>query len=210
MAIKIKAMPVILVCLFLCSALALILGAPNSYRNAILMVMDQIHSVVATVIATIALTYLFPGDILSCRLEKQWQSYFQHKDAQAIRAIQDRFQCCGFRSTHDRAWPFKDRNHGDNACETQLGYQRSCYSPWQGQYQSASWMVFAAAALIWVMKIGFVHFNRPRPSWMSTAPSREAGSYQRITDSGLENEGHTDQGVRVQAATGFPPSNEWE
>lgn len=73
---------------------------------------------------------------------------------------QDTNQCCGLRSVHDRAWPFKDRDHGDNACEMQLGYHRSCLTPWRVQQQNVSWMIFAAAALIWATKVSHI---RPLP-----------------------------------------------
>lgn len=133
-------------------------NAPNVLRSRIVSIIDQLHSVLLTVIATVALTYLFPDKILSCHLEQQWQSYFQAKDTQAIRAIQDGFQCCGLRSIHDRAWPFKDRNHGDNACEVQLGYHQSCLVPWSGQQQVTSWIVFAAAVLSWAVKVSSAGF----------------------------------------------------
>lgn len=133
-------------------------NVPNTLRSRIVSIADQLHSVLLTAIATVALTYLFPDNILSCHLEQQWQSYFQAKDTQSIRAIQDGFQCCGLRSIRDRAWPFKDRNHGDNACEVQLGYRQSCFMPWSEQQQTASWMVFAAAALSWAVKVSFMGF----------------------------------------------------
>lgn len=128
----------------------------NLYRWRILSVIDQIHSIASTIIATVVLTYLFPNSIFSCRLEQQWQSFFQARDATAIRAIQDTFRCCGLRSIHDRAWPFKDRDHGDNACELQYGYRQSCLVPWGSQQRVASWMVFTAAFLVWAVKVSFV------------------------------------------------------
>lgn len=126
---------------------------PNTLRARIILIVDQLHSIFLTAIATIALTYIFPENVLSCHLDQQWQSLFQQKNAQSIRTIQDSFQCCGLRSIHDRAWPFKDRNHGDNACELQFGYHQSCFIPWSEQQQTTSWLVFAAAFLSWVAKV---------------------------------------------------------
>jgi hypothetical protein len=116
---------------------------------------DQLLTILPAVIATIALSYLSPGEILTCRLEEQWKSYFQSKNVRAIRAIQDGLQCCGFRSIHDRAWPFKDATHGDNACELQFGYGRSCLVPWREQEENATWMVFTAAVLAFVLKVHY-------------------------------------------------------
>ena len=114
------------------------------------------QTIMSTIADTVALAYLFPDRILSCNLEQQWQGFFQLKNAHAIRSIQDEFRCCGLRSLHDRAWPFKDRTHGDNACELQLGYQRSCFAPWREQQQNTSWMIFAAVSFVFAAKVGLL------------------------------------------------------
>ncbi|KAL4869023.1 hypothetical protein BDV12DRAFT_168481 [Aspergillus spectabilis] len=149
-------------------------------------IVNHLHTILLTVIATVALSYLFPETALSCQLEQQWQAFFQLKNSHAIRAIQNRFQCCGFRSIHDRAWPFKDRNHGDNACELQLGYQRSCFGPWREMQQGTSWMVFAAVLCVLVAKAGFARFSNRRASWMDTRFLADRRDPQRISDAGLE------------------------
>lgn len=123
-------------------------------------ILSQSQTVISTILATIALAYLFPDRILSCNLEQQWQGFFQSKNSHTIRSIQDEFRCCGLRSLHDRAWPFKDRDHGVNACELQLGYQRSCFAPWRERQQSASWTVFAAAVLVFVVRVGLLKLPR--------------------------------------------------
>lgn len=181
-------------------------NARTTIWNRIASIADQIHSILLSAIASVALAYLFPDNILACHLEQQWQAFFQSKNAHAIRTIQDSNQCCGLRSVHDRAWPFKDREHGDNACELQLGYHRSCLAPWRAQQQNVSWMIFAAAALIWAIKvhydsalhdgmsysnyaqIGYVQFGGGRPSWMSIVSSRNKGGYRRITQPELRDE----------------------
>ena len=124
--------------------------------NTIFNTLNQMQTIMSTIAATVALAYLFPDRILSCNLEQQWQGFFQLKNAHAIRSIQDEFRCCGLRSLHDRAWPFKDRTHGDNACELQLGYQRSCFAPWREQQQNTSWMIFAAVIFVFVAKVGLL------------------------------------------------------
>jgi hypothetical protein len=116
-------------------------------------VWDQLLAILPTVLATLALAYLYPESILGCRLDQQWQSFFQAKDSRAIRSIQDSLRCCGLRSIHDRAWPFKDKDHGDDACQLQLGYDRSCFAPWRQQQQGVAWMVVTAAVLIWATKV---------------------------------------------------------
>ncbi|KAF7622362.1 hypothetical protein AFLA_008901 [Aspergillus flavus NRRL3357] len=103
-----------------------------------------------------------------CQLNNQWQSYYHNKDSRAIRAIQDSLHCCGFRSVKDRAWPFKDRTHDDDACVEQIGYARACLGPWEQEDKGAAWMVLWAAVLILVVKIASSQLNRS-PGWMGRA-----------------------------------------
>ncbi|KAJ5588574.1 hypothetical protein N7537_011252 [Penicillium hordei] len=141
----------------------------RNYRwSTIPRILDQVQTVISTIVATVALAYLFPDRILSCNLDQQWQEFFKSKNSHAIRSIQDEFRCCGLRSVHDRAWPFKDRNHGDNACELQLGYQRSCFAPWREHQHRTSWMVFAAVIFVFAAKIAFIRISGRPTGWMST------------------------------------------
>ncbi|BCS20507.1 uncharacterized protein APUU_20939S [Aspergillus puulaauensis] len=151
-----------------------------------IQILNHIHTILLTAIATIALSYIFPGNILSCHLEQQWQTYFHNKDAHAIRAIQDQYQCCGLRSIHDRAWPFKGNDNGDNACELQFGYRQSCMVPWRGVQEGTSWMVFAAVLGISLVKIGFAQLSSRRASWMSSQFLGSERNRQRISGPGLE------------------------
>ncbi|RAQ62990.1 hypothetical protein COH21_013025, partial [Aspergillus flavus] len=80
----------------------------------------------------------------------------------------DSLHCCGFRSVKDRAWPFKDRTHDDDACVEQIGYARACLGPWEQEDKGAAWMVLWAAVLILVVKIASSQLNRS-PGWMGRA-----------------------------------------
>lgn len=155
----------------------------NRRWNTIFSIISQMQSVISTIAATVALAYLFPDRILSCNLEQQWQGFFHSKNSKAIRSIQDELRCCGLRSLHDRAWPFKDRNHGDNACELQLGYRRSCFAPWKEQQQKTSWMIFAAVIFVFAAKVSFLlHWDSWFDSWSSFTP------YRSLSFSFLDNE----------------------
>lgn len=70
-----------------------------------------------TILLTYALSALNPN-FLSCQLETQWLALFRHKNSASIRNIQDRFDCCGFKSVLDKAWPFPSKleKHGADAC----------------------------------------------------------------------------------------------
>ncbi|KAI2974330.1 transcriptional regulator family: Fungal Specific TF [Aspergillus niger] len=186
----------------------------SSPWRRLLPVMNHLQSIITTIIATVALAYLYPESITTCRLEQEWQSYFRAKDAQPIRAIQDEFRCCGFRSIHDRAWPFKDKTTGDDACEVQFNYGTSCLVPWRQQQQSASWMVFVAAVLTLLMKVALYQAMRQRPSWMTMQFGRQARSQQYITPAALEDEDANDDAEGGRRGAFLPRAgprldNEW-
>ncbi|KAL2870736.1 uncharacterized protein BJX67DRAFT_246288 [Aspergillus lucknowensis] len=157
-----------------------------------LELLNYAHTIVLSVTATVALAYLYPDPVLSCYLDQQWQTFYRKKNSHAIRVIQDTFRCCGLRSTHDRAWPFKDRNHGDNACELQLGYRRSCLSPWREVQMETSWMVVAAVMFVLVVKITFEQLSGRRTSWMNTRVLQSGRETPRISGPELE-EGDGDE-----------------
>ncbi|KAJ5100787.1 hypothetical protein N7456_006839 [Penicillium angulare] len=188
----------------------------NGRWNNIFSILDHVQTIISTSVATLALAYLFPDRILSCNLDQQWQAFFQSKNSHAIRSIQDEFQCCGLRSLHDRAWPFKDRNHGDNACELQLGYQRSCFAPWREQQQNTSWMIFAAVVFMLASKIAFVQLPGQRMSWMSAQSGIMWPAYQRISHPRVQNEEDNENGVHEEGRRTFLTQsntqgrNDWE
>ncbi|KAJ5783974.1 uncharacterized protein N7518_009651 [Penicillium psychrosexuale] len=182
--------------------------ARNYQWNTISGILNHAQTAISTIVATLALAYLFPDRILSCNLEQQWQEFFRSKNSQAIRSIQDELRCCGLRSIHDRAWPFKDRTHGDNACELQLGYQRSCFAPWREYQQRTSWMVFAAAVFVLAAKIAFVRISSHRMSWMSTGSVNRRAGYQRILQPEVQDEGDGENGIPEEPRrTLLPQSN---
>ncbi|KAB8232592.1 uncharacterized protein BDW43DRAFT_279015 [Aspergillus alliaceus] len=106
--------------------------------NTIFFFLFKCQSVLEIVVVAVVPSRVMPNSTLRCHIEEQWQSYFQAKYSCAFRTIQTKLQCRGIRSLHDRVWPFKDREHGDNTCEVQLGYQRSYYSPWKEQQRLVS------------------------------------------------------------------------
>ena len=128
-------------------------NTPTFRNRFITSVISYLLTILPSGLATLALTYLFAPDLLVCQLNNQWQSYYHNKDSRAIRAIQDSLHCCGFRSVKDRAWPFKDRTHDDDACVEQIGYARACLGPWEQEDKGAAWMVLWAAVLILVVKV---------------------------------------------------------
>ncbi|KAL3460410.1 hypothetical protein BJX64DRAFT_263044 [Aspergillus heterothallicus] len=180
-------------------------NAPRRWSQP-LQFLNHAHTIILSIVATAALAYLYPDDILTCHLNNQWQYFFQHKDAHAIRAVQDRYQCCGFRSIHDRAWPFKDHDHGDNACELQLGYRRSCFEPWRGAQRRTSWMVVAAVVCVLILKVGVWQIPRRRTSWMNSRVLENGGEEPRSSRPRLEDGEHDAENDSEARRALFPRS----
>lgn len=94
-----------------------------------------------TVVTTLALTYMLPPASLPCGLEIRWQKLYSNNNESAIKAIQDAFNCCGFHSPKDRAWPFGQ----PSSCGEIFGRNKSCLGEWRKAEQiNAGLIVFVA------------------------------------------------------------------
>ncbi|KAM0806137.1 hypothetical protein BDR22DRAFT_791199, partial [Usnea florida] len=106
-----------------------------------------------TAIATLALTHVAPPSELICGLERQWSTLFSDRNAEAIRSIQDQFQCCGFRSVQDRAWPFPGRDHTAKACVEAFGRSSSCLGSWRQMEQVTGGLILLIAIVTFLLKV---------------------------------------------------------
>ncbi|PNS16950.1 hypothetical protein CAC42_4914 [Sphaceloma murrayae] len=120
-----------------------------------------------TVVATLAGTRISPIDGLNCNLQERWQGLFHDKNVDRMRKIQDAFQCCGFRNVRDMAWPFPDRDHGADACQTLYKGQRTsgCLEGWRGEERTASalMLVVAIGTFLWMVAVIAVPVAQPKP-----------------------------------------------
>lgn len=106
-----------------------------------------------TVMATLSLTHMLPPSQLNCGLEQRWHQLFSNKNANVVRAIQDRHQCCGFNSPRDRAWPFPDRSHTATACIETFGRRASCRGGWRQDEQVAAGLMLLVALVAFLLKV---------------------------------------------------------
>jgi hypothetical protein len=86
--------------------------------------------ILETVLATLASTHLASTDSLSCPLQERWKRMYVNKDAARIQHIQDAFDCCGFRSPQDMAFPFPQGHQGAQTCVVRYDRHASCMEPW--------------------------------------------------------------------------------
>ncbi|KAH8686032.1 tetraspanin Tsp3 [Tricladium varicosporioides] len=125
------------------------------YRLAIpLVVVIGFQLIYETIVATLALTHMIPPANLSCGLNDQWQKMFREKNEEAIKAIQDSFNCCGFNSVVDRAYPFPKNAASD--CATRYERNKSCFGQWRKAEQVNAGLLLLVALLVFIVKAGSI------------------------------------------------------
>ncbi|KAF6224254.1 hypothetical protein HO133_010829 [Letharia lupina] len=162
-----------------------------------------------TVIATLALTHVAPPSELICGLERQWGALFSSKNADAIRRIQEQFQCCGFRNVQDRAWPFPDRSHTARACVEAFGRGSSCLGGWRQMEQVTGGLILLVAVVAFLLKLLMLVLYRTQSPFLSSAwTARSSLTDAEGEDNGLSSgngDGDNIRGRIVDAYHDEPP-----
>lgn len=104
-----------------------------------------------TAIAVLALTHILPPSALSCGLNERWTKLYIAKDARGIRAIQDAFECCGFKTVKDRAFPFT--SNSPSTCAADFRRSQSCLAPWRGAEQWTAGLLLLVAVAVFLIKV---------------------------------------------------------
>jgi len=135
-----------------------------------------------TVIATLALNHILPPDALVCGLESTWKKLYGDKNQKAIRAIQDSFECCGFRSVVDKAYPFTD--HKPSPCAEIFGRSRSCFGAWREAEQVNAGLFLLVAVIVFIIKVLSVISLLTSSSWAHPSWGR---AFKRRTSNHTED-----------------------
>jgi len=125
----------------------------RTWSSLYLILILVLQLIYETVIATLALTYMAPPSSLHCGLEEQWKRLRMAKDETAIKKIQDTFDCCGFNTVLDRAWPFPSDGVDDKECQRRFHRTQSCAGPWRQAEQTNAGVFLIVAAVIFVGKV---------------------------------------------------------
>lgn len=96
---------------------ALSRGGPRRNRNTpspppralFTIIANVLILVYSTVIITLLGTHTGPTSQLLCGLNDRWMSMYKDKNGEAIKAIQDTFQCCGLHRRGIRRFHFRTR-----------------------------------------------------------------------------------------------------
>lgn len=128
-------------------------GKSRKRHDALLArALQVVQALCTTVLATLLFSNIVPSAVRDCLLSTIWQRLFSIHDAEAIRRIQDTFNCCGFNTVRDRAWPFADHQSARRCAET-YGRQVSCAQPWLRALQQSSGLDFGIVLAVGLFQI---------------------------------------------------------
>ncbi|KAF1929453.1 uncharacterized protein M421DRAFT_419984 [Didymella exigua CBS 183.55] len=131
-----------------------------------IIVANFIIFIYSTVVITLLGTHAAPPPELDCGLRRQWQSLFRAKDSSSLRAIQDQYNCCGFTSSHDMAWPFPGKGVSQDACEKLSGNTKGCLGPWKADEQHIAGLLMGVVGLVVVWAFAIIAIPTQRESWL--------------------------------------------
>ena len=107
-----------------------------------------------SVLATLAGTHISPTGSLTCALRETWERLYRMKDGDSIKVIQDTFQCCGFNSVRDMAFPFAENSrHGANACVERYERNEACFEPWRAEERKVAIMLLVVPVAVFLWKV---------------------------------------------------------
>jgi len=129
-------------------------------RPPLVIVANTIIFIYSTVVITLLGTHAAPPSGLDCGLHERWQKLFNTKDKDAIKTIQDAFNCCGFANSHDMAWPFPDKTHGIHSCETTFNRLRGCSNAWKAEEQQIAGLLIVVVGLVFMWQARATVFSQ--------------------------------------------------
>jgi hypothetical protein len=141
-------------------------SAPSLIRDTVLLILFIAEIITATLFAT----YAYPTSILDCQLQLQWQTMNRAKDEHRIRVIQDQFECCGFKTISDMAWPFQADGFDPKLCSTRFQRTNSCAEDWLGKERNlaTAMLVVNVSVFLWqiIVTSGLLLDDMPLIRWM--------------------------------------------
>ncbi|KAF2708498.1 hypothetical protein K504DRAFT_468829 [Pleomassaria siparia CBS 279.74] len=135
-------------------------------RPPLIIIANTIIFIYSSVVITLLGTHAAPPSGLDCRLKEKWNGMFHRKDVDAIRSIQDAFNCCGFMNSHDQAWPFPGKGTTINACEAAFKRTTGCFGPWKREEQNMAGLLIGVIGMVFVWQFAIIATPTKRESWL--------------------------------------------
>lgn len=173
-------------------------GRGDIQRPPLVIIANTLIFIYSSVVVTLLGTHAAPPSGLNCGLRERWQTLFRGKEADAIRAIQEAFQCCGLTNSHDMAWPFPDKSHDQHACENMFGRTAGCLGAWKAEEQRLAGMLIGVVGMVFIWQFAIIAIPTQRESWLhKVAPDRIS---RMIAD---ERHGETEPRRAIDYVPGF-------
>jgi hypothetical protein len=131
------------------------LASARQTRQFVANSVQVVQLLLTTVLATLLLSSAVPSAARTCLLASTWQSLFSSKNAASIRRIQDAFECCGFNSVRDRAWPFAEDRGSGSACAERFGRTATCSVSWTAALQRTAGMDSGVVIAVGVLQVSY-------------------------------------------------------
>jgi len=122
--------------------------------QGIISALHVIQSILTVVLATnLSYTMTKDGSTTDCLLQTRWQGMWSAHDRRGIERIQDAFDCCGFNSVKDRAWP-------RDTCPALYGRFSACRQSWETALRTGSGLDFAVCLVVGLYQLWqFISFS---------------------------------------------------
>ncbi|GAP85593.1 putative tetraspanin Tsp3 [Rosellinia necatrix] len=130
------------------------IGAPK-IQQLLLPALHIIQGAIIVVIATLAAEGFVPSNSLDCQLDTAWQALWRNKNGRAIERIQNQFDCCGYRSIKDQAWPPQPQK-----CAEIYGRHTACGTSWHAAMHTTSGLQFAVAVVAGIVQLAHLAYLR--------------------------------------------------
>ncbi|KXJ89656.1 hypothetical protein Micbo1qcDRAFT_164956 [Microdochium bolleyi] len=115
--------------------------------RASLPFLQLFQGILTIVLATLlSQTTTSQSPTLDCLLQGRWQQMWAAHDRRRIELVQDTFECCGFNSVKDRAWP-------RDTCSLLYGRNSACRPAWAAALQTSSRLDFGVCLIVGVMQV---------------------------------------------------------
>ncbi|KAH7359932.1 hypothetical protein BKA66DRAFT_426415 [Pyrenochaeta sp. MPI-SDFR-AT-0127] len=142
-------------------------------RPPLVIIANTIIFIYSTVVITLLGTHAAPPSSLDCGLRVRWQTLFRQKDDEAIRKIQNAFECCGFTNPRDMAWPFPDKTHDQHSCENAFHRNNGCMGAWKAEEQKLAGLLIGVVGMVFIWQFAIIAIPTQRESWLHRiAPDR--------------------------------------
>ncbi|RDA88452.1 hypothetical protein CP532_6689 [Ophiocordyceps camponoti-leonardi (nom. inval.)] len=137
-------------------------GSRLSPKRLAPLVLQASQALLTTVLATAFLLHgLVPSPlVVDFLLEERWNDLFLTGGRDSpLELVQDSFDCCGFRTVDDRAFPF------GRSCAEEYHRVSACRIPWAKAMQTTSAIDFAVVLTVGLMQLLGLLLMRERTAW---------------------------------------------